>query len=122
MVQTSQVLEKGYLLIEIEGSVTNVIDYFAVKKGENYIRVVYNGASCGLNTATLCSNSWFPTSTALTWLFSYDYKVVDAYIGEIFPNFPIHESLKHVIGIDLLPFPDDISKTPSHQRTQKFES
>ena len=49
-------LEKGYLLIEIGGSVKNVIDYFAVQKGEIDIRVVYNGARCGLNTAMWCSN------------------------------------------------------------------
>ena len=98
-------LKKKYLLIEIGGSITNVIDYFAVKKGEDDIRVVYNGASCGLNTATWCSNFWLPTSTTLTRLLSYDYKVVDVDIGEMFPNFPIHDSLKNVVGIDLSPFP-----------------
>ena len=91
-------LEKGYLVIDSKETVKNVIDFFAVKKGENDIRVVYNGASCGLNTATWCSNFWLPTSTTLTCLLSYDYKVVDVDIEEIFPNFPIHNSLKNMVG------------------------
>ena len=70
-------LKKGYLLIKIGNVITNVIDYFSVKKGEEDIRVVYNGVSCGLNTATWCSNFWLPTSTTLTCLLLYDYKVVD---------------------------------------------
>ena len=85
---------EGYPLIENGGSLKNMIDYIAVQKGENDIRVAYNEAKCGLNPATECSNLWLPTYTTLTCLLSYDYKVVDMDIVEIFPNFPIYESLK----------------------------
>ena len=110
MVKIVELPKKGYLIIEAGGNVANVIDYFSVKKGEDDIRVVYNGASCGLNTITWCSNFWLPSSTTLTRLLSYDYRVVDVDIGGMFPKFPIHESLKHVVGIDLSPFSSEISK------------
>ena len=87
-------LEKIYILIEIGGNVKNVIDYIVVKKGENDTRVVYNGVSSGSNTAMWCSNFWLSTSTTLACLLSYDYKVVDMDIGDMFPKFPIYESLK----------------------------
>ena len=112
-------LKKGYLFLDTEESITNVIDYFAVKKGVDDIRVVYNGASCGINAATWCSNFWLPTSTTLTRLLSYDYKVVDVDIGEMFPNFPIHDSLKNVVGIDLSPFPEELSKEFPNFKQQK---
>ncbi len=106
-------------MIGLGEPVQNVMGYFAVKKGEYDIRVVYNGASCGLNTVTWCSNFWLPTATTLTRLLSHDYKGVDVDIGKMFPNFPIHESLKQVVGINLSPFWEKNAKEFPHIRQQK---
>ena len=40
--------------------VKNFIDYFAVSKGDDDIRVVFNGTSCEFNVATLSSKSGHP--------------------------------------------------------------
>ena len=40
-------------------------EYFAVPKGNDDTRVVFNGTSCGLNAATWSSNFWLPTSTTM---------------------------------------------------------
>ena len=52
-------------------------------------------------------------------LLPYDYGVVDVNIGEIFSNFPIHISLKNVVGIDLSPFQKELSKEYPNFKQQK---
>ena len=46
----------------------------------------------------------------MTRLLHFGYKFVDIDIGEIFPNFPLHESLQAYSGVDLSPFKEKISK------------
>ena len=79
-------------------------------KGEDNIRLVFNGTSCGLNESTWSSKFWLPMSNTLTRLLSYDYQVVDLDLGEMFLNFPIHRSLDRVVGIDLTPFKRNIEE------------
>ena len=97
-------LQKGYIQLTPERLVKNYIDYFEVKKGLTDIRVVFNGASCGLNTSLFASNFWLPTSKTLTRLLSFGYRSVDLDIGEMFPNFPLHISLQPYSGVDLSQF------------------
>ena len=84
----------------------NYIDYFAVDKGATDIRAVYNGASCGLNSFLFALSVWLPTSKTLTRFLSFGYKSVDLDIGEMFPNFPLHASLRPFSGVDLTQFKD----------------
>ena len=74
------------------------------------IQVIFNGISRGLNDTTWASNLWLPTSLFMTRLVHFEYKVVDVYIGEIFPNFLLHEVLQVYLGVDLSPFKERICK------------
>ena len=103
-------LKRGYLVPENENEVKNCIDYFAAPKGEDDIRLVFNGTSCGLNDSVWSSNFWLPTSKTMTRLLSYGYEVVDLDIGEMFLNFPLHESLVPYSGMDLSPFRKEITR------------
>ena len=67
-------------------------------------RIVFNGSSCGLNNATWSSNVWLPMAGTMVRLLHFNYAVVDIDLGEMFLNFPIHESLQDSVGIDLTPF------------------
>ena len=84
------------------------IDYFAVPKGLDDIRMVLNGSSCGLNDAVFASNFWLPMSRTMTRLLSFGYRVVDIDIGEMFPNFPLHHLLRSYSGVDLTPLKDSL--------------
>ena len=46
-------LQRGYLDFTQEHEVDSYIDYFAVPKGENDIRMVFNWSSCGLTVPFL---------------------------------------------------------------------
>ena len=96
-------LKNGYLVFTQEDEVHSYIDYFAVPKGLDDIRMVLNGSSCGLNAAIFASNFWLPMSNTITRLLSFGYRVVDIDIEEMFPNFPLHQSLRSYSGLDLPP-------------------
>ena len=82
-------------------NVKSYIDFFAVLKGLDDIRMVLNGPSCGLNAAIFASNFWLPMSATMTRLLSFGYRVVDIDIGEMCPNFTLHHSLRKYSGMDL---------------------
>ena len=89
-------------------AVRNLIDFFAVPKGEEDVRLVLNGSSCGLNQATWAPNFWLPTSNSMVRALSYNYKVVDMDLGEMFLNFPLHPRLQAYSGMDLTPFMKEV--------------
>ena len=95
-------IDRGYLVICDAKTFLNCIDFF-VPKGKTDIRMVFNGMSCGLSTATWASRFWLPMSGSMTRLLSNGYAVVNIDLGEIFINFPIHEQLHKFVGIDLSP-------------------
>ena len=97
-------VEREYLELVNEEKVKNYIDYFAAPKGESDIRLVLNGTSCGLNKAVWASNFWLPSSKTMVRHLSYDYQSVDIDIGEMFLNFPLHNSLWKYSAMDLTPF------------------
>ena len=80
------------------------IDYFSVPKGNSDIRMVLNGTSCGLNQVCWSSNFWLPNPDTLMRSLSYNYKVVDIDIGEMFLNFPLHSTIHKYSGMDLTQF------------------
>ena len=54
-----------------EGHVTNSVDYFPVPKGEDDIRVVFDGSSCGLNKALWAPNFYLPSASSAVMLLSF---------------------------------------------------
>jgi hypothetical protein len=84
-------LRKGYLS---SGFVVNLLQYFAVPKGEAYIRVVFNCTSCGLNDALWSPNFYLPTAPRTVGnLLTLSNWMADVDFGDMFHNFPMDECL-----------------------------
>jgi len=99
------VREKRYIL---PGTVANVTSYFAVPKGEADIRLVYDATRSGLNKCIWVPSFVLPPTEAMTDRLTGDSWMSDHDIGEMFLNFPMHESIQPFSGIDIRPycFPD----------------
>ena len=83
------------------GEVFSLTSFFAVPKGVEDIRMVYDGTKSGLN-----DNIWvprFPLPTINTHLRAVDGDTYmsDMDIGEMFLNFVLHESMQALCGVDL---------------------
>ena len=103
-------MQKGYLIFTYEKEVKSYIEYVAVPKGLDDIQMVFNGSSCGLNLSLFAPNFWLPMSNTMTILLSFGYRVVDMDIGDFFPIFPIHPSLRSHSGIDVSPIRQALEK------------
>ena len=101
------VITKGYIKIPSSHKIHNIkslFDWFGVPKGDSDIRMVYNGTSCGLNEAVWAPNFWLPTAKSAARCLSYNYCFMDKDLGEMFLNFPLHQTLVQYSGVDLSPF------------------
>ena len=105
----STCLSKGYLRLVPASNVKSYIDIFGVPKGPDDIRMVLNGASCGINESLFSSNFWLPMSNTMTRLLSFGYRAVDVDLGEMFLNFPLDHVLQGYSGIDLSMFRKELS-------------
>jgi hypothetical protein len=106
------------------GFVANLTDFFAVPKGDD-IRLVYNGTSCGLNESIWAPNFWLPYPRSAIQLLDFGYYSVDLDLGEMFLNFPLHESLQAYSGIDLTMYQEKLgfskcSKTKWYRWTRNW--
>jgi hypothetical protein len=103
------ILARGYVvsnqdsneLSALEDFIMSYIDYFGVPKVDN-IRVVYNGASCGLNETVWAPNFWLPPGKSATRVLNFNYCGVNLDLGDIFLNFPLPLLFRAFSGIDLL--------------------
>ena len=80
---------------------------FDVPKGEDDIRMVYDGSKSGLNDALWAP--WFPSPTAESFfdVLLPEYWLLDNDMGDFFLNFPMHEDLQAYCGVDVSGlFPD----------------
>ena len=89
------------------GLVKSEIEVFHVAKGEDDIRLVYNGTSCGLNAVLWAP--WFAVPTVNTLLRTVETGTFmgDGDIGDQFHNFMLHPSLQSFVGVDFRVFPQD---------------
>jgi hypothetical protein len=82
---------------------------FDVPKGENDVRMVYDGSWSGLNDALWAP--WFalPTVESMTRGLLPSYWCADNDYGEQFLNFNLHEDLQPFCGVDLSQlFPEEV--------------
>ena len=79
------------------------INYFAVKKGDEDIRPVYDSTKSGLNQALWAP--WFPLPdlSGLVRALEDEYWCIDNDYGEMFHNFWMHPELREYSGVDLTP-------------------
>ena len=102
-------LDRRYLEDDQNRFVVSLISFFDVLKGEDDIRVVFNGTSCGLNDATWAP--WFPLPTARTHLRGVKRGtwMADLDLGEMFYNFCLDRVIRAYTGVDLTKyFPEHI--------------
>ena len=92
------VRKKGYIEI---GEVLSLIHYFYVPKGQNDIRMVYNGTSCGLNDTLWAPHFGLPSVKQTVRSLMPGYLQCDIDIGEMFLNFMLHDELRALSGVDL---------------------
>jgi len=83
-----------------DGYVKNLTRFFAVPKGDQDIRMVYDASASGLNDCLWAP--WFLMPTIKTHLRTVnpDYFMADIDIGEMFLNFIMHDSLRSWCGVD----------------------
>ena len=94
----SKVINRRYLE---GGYVASLINYFAVPKGDDDIRIVYDGTKCGLNQCVWAPNFYLPSVDSLLMSVSASTWFSDMDLGEMFLNFYIDEKLRPYVGVDL---------------------
>jgi len=98
-IKLGKVIERRYVAKGNE--VEDWTSFFSVPKGADDIRMVYDASRSGLNAALWVPG--FPLPTTNTHLRSVEPGtwLADLDIGEMFLNFPLHESLRTLCGVDL---------------------
>ena len=96
----SIMVSKAYLE---PGFVRTSLHYFAVPKGDDDIRVVFDGTSCGLNETLWSPNFFLPTSRNAAELLSFETWMLDVDFAEFFHNFFADSRIRKHAGVDLSP-------------------
>jgi len=79
----------------------HVTSYFAVPKGDCDIRLVCDATKSGLNKCIWVPLFMLPPTEVMTDCLTASSWMSDHDIGEMFLNFPMHESIQRYCGIDL---------------------
>jgi len=95
------VRSKGYI---VKGSVSSLTGYFAVPKGDNDIRLVYDATKLGLNAALWVPSFTLPGAELFLDLLSNTSSMADLDMGEMFLNFPLDIKVRPYCGLDLKPY------------------
>jgi hypothetical protein len=75
--------------------------FFEVEKGDDDIRLVYDGLVSGLNMSIWVPCFFLPTIRTHLRAVDEDTYMADVDIGEMFLNFVLHRQLKVLAGVDL---------------------
>jgi len=97
----AKVLKKDYIEICDIEEIEAMMFMFHVPKGEDDIRMVYDGSKSGLNRALWAP--WFALpniDTMARWVVAGSWLADNDY-GEQFLNFPLHPELRKYCGVDL---------------------
>ena len=94
-------INRRYIVYSVAAAVLSYISFFYVPKGEDDIRVVFNGTSSKLNAATFAP--WFalPTVDSHLRMVEAGTLLADADLGEMFYNFMLDERLRPYSALDL---------------------
>ncbi len=83
------------------GLVHSRTGYFAVPKGTEDIRLVYDATKCGLNRALWSPNFYLPTIDALLRNADSNTFYGDIDLGEMFLNYALDEAIRPYAGVDV---------------------
>jgi hypothetical protein len=89
--------KRGYV---VPGQVESLTSFFAVPKGEDDIRMVFDGTDSGLNDSIWVPRFPLPTMVTLLRAVEPGCYMSNFNVGEIFLNFVLHESMQALCGID----------------------
>lgn len=104
-----KVRERQYITA---GNVVSLTSFFAVPKGEDDIRLVYNATSSGLNETVWAP--WFSLPTVESHLrqVTDGTFMSDCDLGEMFLNFMLDETIRPYAGVDLSDlFPEEVNNS-----------
>ncbi len=93
-----KVVRRGYIQT---GQICSLTGFFAVPKGENDIRMVYDATKCGLNDTIWAPTFLLPTIDTTLRQVDIGGFMSDIDLGEMFLNFPLDDKLKKYAGVDL---------------------
>jgi hypothetical protein len=82
-------------------SVKSYIKYFAVPKGVDNIRMVYDATANKLNKAVWVPTFWLPTIDMLVRNVGRDSWMMDRDIRDMFLNFQLHDKVRPYTAVDL---------------------
>ena len=97
-----KVIRRKYMLttgIKIK----SLIKYFAVPKGDDDIRLVYDATANKLNEKVWVPSFWLPTIDSLLRAVDSQSWMTDRDVGDMFLNFQLHPSVQPYTGVDLRP-------------------
>ena len=97
-----------------EGEVTSLTHMFAVAKGSNDIRMVYNGTSSGLNDVLFAPHFGLPTLSNTSRALLGGYHQTDLDVAEMFLCFWLHPDLRPYAGVDV-----SLIRTPPGSREEE---
>jgi hypothetical protein len=99
-----KVMQRRYLARVSSGlKLKSLIKYFAVPKGLDDIRIVYDATASGLNDAVWAPPFWLATVESLLRALSDLSWMADRDIGDMFLNFALHPSAWPFAGVDIGP-------------------
>ena len=78
----------------------SLTSYFSVPKGEDDVRMVYDGTKSGLNKAMWVPRFPLPTADSHLRALEPGTFCADSDIGEMFLNFILHEGVRSLCGVD----------------------
>jgi hypothetical protein len=91
-----------------KGLVTGLTSFFAVPKGEEDIRMVYDGTASGLNEALWAPWFTLPTVESHLRVVEPGTFMADVDLGEMFLNFFLDERIRRYAGVDLTKYLPDL--------------
>ena len=96
----AKVLHRRYLRPP-PSSIKSFIKFFAVPKGEDDVRLVYDATANGLNECVWSPSFWLPTLDTLVRGLDENSWMTDRDIGDMFLNFQLHASAIPFTGVQL---------------------
>ena len=105
--KVKKVIHRKYLN---KGYVKSLINYFAVPKGADDIRVVYDGTKSGLTDSVWAPNFYMPSVDSILLYCSPKTWYSDLDLGEMFLNYFMDSDIRPFCGVDVSRFSSDKEK------------
>ena len=101
MEKIKKVIKRRYLTTMSGATIKSYIKYYAVPRGEDDIRMVYDATANKLNDAMWAPSFWLPTIDTLVWNVGRDSWMMDRDVKDMFLNYQLHEDVRPYMGVDL---------------------